>query len=169
MKDRNDRWHGLNFTYYGLLTANALLLACALLIVLLQVHPLLQRTFNNWHFVFSGKIAYTSGMEGTQVVPVQALTSILYVMVSLLSTLLFLKSSYALAFVLTIIVTQGWRTTSETLRADHRGWGKKHRIPDHGNSGDHLLHRPCGHPGQSNLAFFSLPAKKGSQRLPFLA
>ena len=234
VKDMSGRWHGLNFTYYGLLTANALLLACALLIVLFgslkiptgvtlalvfvlllvclpaakwvarlvegkhytftvagaffvgifvappmlhifncmsragsfdgipvlpalaafaivsgfgeglgrvacisfgccygkpleEVHPLLQRTFNRWNFVFSGKmkkIAYASGMEGTRVVPVQALTSILYVTVSLLSTLLFLKSRYVLAFVLTIIVTQGWRTISETLRADHRGWGK---------------------------------------------
>jgi hypothetical protein len=234
MKDMSGRWHGLNFTYYGLLTANALLLACALLIVLFgslkvptgvtltlvlvllmvclpaakwvarivegknytftvagaffvgifiapltlrifnmmlhqanlyevpilpalaaftivsgfgeglgrvacisfgccygkplsQVHPLLQRVFNNWNFVFSGKmkkIAYASGMDGTQVVPVQALTSTLYVAVSLFSTLLFLKRYYVLAFVLTMVVTQGWRIVSEVLRADHRGWGK---------------------------------------------
>src|ERR671914_1681186 len=34
MKDANGRWLGLNFTYYGLLTANALVFAVALLIVL---------------------------------------------------------------------------------------------------------------------------------------
>jgi hypothetical protein len=234
MKDSTGRWHGLNFTYYGLLTANALLLAGALLIVLLgslkvatgvtltlvlillliclpaakwvarlvegkdytftvagaffvgifvtplalrifnimlhqaglyevsvlpalaaftivsgfgeglgrvacisfgccygkplsQVHPLIQMVFNRWNFVFSGKmkkIAYASGMDGTQVVPVQALTSVLYVAVSLFSTLLFLKRHYVLAFVLTMVVTQAWRALSEVLRADHRGWGK---------------------------------------------
>lgn len=234
MKDSSGRWHGLNFTYYGLLTANALFLAAALLIVLLgslnvqtgltlilvsvllliclpaakwvarmvegknytftvagaffvgifvtpltlqffntmlhkaglrevpilpalaaftivsafgeglgrvacisfgccygkpltQLHPLLQKLFNNWNFVFSGKmkkIAYASGMDGTQVVPVQALTSALYVAVSLFSTLLFLKRYYVLAFVLTMTATQGWRTLSEVLRADHRGSSK---------------------------------------------
>src|SRR5262245_59645142 len=35
MKDSSGRWHGLNFTYYGLLTANALVFGVGLLIVLL--------------------------------------------------------------------------------------------------------------------------------------
>jgi hypothetical protein len=35
VKDSSGRWHGLNFTYYGLLTANALVFGVALLIVLL--------------------------------------------------------------------------------------------------------------------------------------
>ena len=34
IKDTSGRWHGLNFTYYGLLTANALVFGVALLIVL---------------------------------------------------------------------------------------------------------------------------------------
>jgi hypothetical protein len=34
VKDADGRWHGLNFTYYGLLTANALVFGVALLIVL---------------------------------------------------------------------------------------------------------------------------------------
>jgi len=34
VKDANGHWHGLNFTYYGLLTANALVFGVALLIVL---------------------------------------------------------------------------------------------------------------------------------------
>ena len=34
LKDANGHWHGLNLTYYGLLTANALSFAVALLIVL---------------------------------------------------------------------------------------------------------------------------------------
>ena len=35
MKDAGGRWHGINFTYYGLLTANALVFGVGLLIVLL--------------------------------------------------------------------------------------------------------------------------------------
>jgi hypothetical protein len=35
MKDSSGRWHGLNFTYYSLLTANALVFGVGLLIVLL--------------------------------------------------------------------------------------------------------------------------------------
>ena len=234
VKDAAGRWHGLNFTYYGLLTANALVFGVAMLIILLgalyvpptvtlmivlsvlmfclpaakwvarlvegkqatftvagaflvgifvapmvlqmfnallprlslepvpviaamaavmiaygfgegigrlacisfgccygkpltQVHPVLQKIFSKWHFVFSGemkKIAYASRMEGQQVVPIQALTSILYVAVGLLCTWLFLKGTYTVAFVLSIAVTQGWRILSETLRADYRGDGK---------------------------------------------
>jgi prolipoprotein diacylglyceryltransferase len=230
-KDASGRWHGLNFTYYGLLTANALVLSAAMLIVLLgavnvptsatlavlvalllislpaarwvarlvegknytftvagaffvgmfaapvtlrifnsilaraemneiplmpalaalmivsaigeglgriacisfgccygkplaHVHPKLRRVFEKWNFVFSGemkKISYASGMEGTQVVPIQAITSILYMSVALLSTLLFLKSHFSSSFFLTVVTTQGWRCLSEVLRADHRG------------------------------------------------
>ena len=231
MKDSSGRWHGINFTYYGLLTANALAFGVALLIILfgalhistvvtvgfigavllvclpaakwvarlvegkhctftiagaffvgifvapavLQLfnsglpsagfaaipvisalaatmiayafgeglgrlacisfgccygvlladsHPLLKRLFDHWHFVFSGKmkkISYASGMEGKQVIPVQAVTAVLYVVTGLLSTLFFLEGNYSLAFVSTMVVTQGWRSISETLRADYRG------------------------------------------------
>jgi hypothetical protein len=36
MKDSSGRWHGLNFIYYGLLTANALLFDVGMLVVLLN-------------------------------------------------------------------------------------------------------------------------------------
>jgi hypothetical protein len=234
LKDSSGRWHGLNFTYYGLLTANALVLSAALLIVLLgavnvptgvilaivmvllliclpaakwvarlvegksytftvagaffvgmlaaplilrifnlllnqsrlseipvipalaalvivsaigeglgriacisfgccygkplaEVHPALRRVFGKWNFVFSGemkKISYASGMGGREVVPIQAITSILYVAVGLLATLLFLKGLFSLAFLLAVVTTQGWRSLSEVLRADYRGQGK---------------------------------------------
>ena len=234
LKDASGRWHGLNFTYYGLLTANALVLSAALLIVLLgavnvptsvtlaivlvllliclpaakwvarlvegknytftvagaffvgmfvtpfvlrvlnamlgraqldavpviptlaalvivsaigeglgrvacisfgccygkplaHVHPTLRRVFGKWNFVFSGqmkKISYASGMEGREVVPIQAVTSILYVAVGLLATLLFLRGVFVFAFILAVVTTQGWRSLSEVLRADHRGSGK---------------------------------------------
>lgn len=234
MKDANGRWLGLNFTYYGLLTANALVFAVALLIILFgalrvpvivtlslifavftpclpaarwiarlvegkqctftiagaffvgmfvapavlalfnfqlaRLHlpplpiipalaaimvayafgeglgrlacisfgccygvalhdapPMLRRIFDRRHFVFSGpmkKISYASDLEGKQVLPIQAMTALLYIVVGLVATLLFLNGSFTIAFVLTMISTQLWRIFSETLRADYRGEGK---------------------------------------------
>jgi hypothetical protein len=233
IKDPSGRWNGLNLTYYGLLTANALVLAVAMFIVLMgaldvptsvtlalilaallvclpaakwvallvegtgytftvagaffvgmfviplllwaynrtvaagtlpavpmipalaalmiayafgeglgrlacisfgccygkplaEIHPVLRKVFDKWNFVFSGKmkkIAYASGMEGKQVVPVQAITSVLFVGLGLISTLLFLRGRYAAAFLLTAVATQAWRFVSEALRADYRGGG----------------------------------------------
>jgi hypothetical protein len=233
MKDSSGHWHGLNFTYYGLLTANALAFGVALLIVLLgalqiativtlalifavllfclpaakwvarlvegktctftvagaffvgivvtppviyafnlvlpgiglapvpimpvlaavmiayafgeglgrlacisfgccygvslsEAHPILQKLLGHRYFVFSGKmkkISYASGMEGIQVIPVQAMTSLVYILAGLMATLLFLKGSFGAAFIVTITLTQVWRSLSETLRADYRGEG----------------------------------------------
>ena len=234
IKDSNGRWLGLNFTYYGLLTANALVFGVALLIILMgalripvavtlsliftvlipclpaarwvarlvegkpctftiagaffvgifiapvmmilfnsqlagsnlrplpiipslaaimiayafgeglgrlacisfgccygvaleQAPLILRRVFDRWHFVFSGslkKIAYDGALEGKQVLPIQAMTALLYILVGLIATLLFLNSYFAAAFVLTMVMTQAWRVYSETLRADYRGAGK---------------------------------------------
>ncbi len=234
MKDASGRWHGLNFTYYGLLTANALVFGVGLLIVLLgslyvpttvtlalilavlllclpaakwvarlvegksftftvagaffvgifitptvvhlfnlalpgiglrplplvpaltavmtaytfgeglgrlacisfgccygvsfsEAHPILQKLLGHRSFVFSGKmkkISYASGMEGMQVIPIQAMTSFVYILAGLAATFLFLKGNFGLAFMVTIVLTQGWRSLSETLRADHRGDGR---------------------------------------------
>lgn len=91
------------------------------------IHPAIRSVFERWHFVFFGKtkkIAYASGMEGEPVVPIQAVTSILYLSTGLLTALLFLRSHYIAAFAVSLIVTQGWRALSETLRADYRGGGK---------------------------------------------
>jgi prolipoprotein diacylglyceryltransferase len=92
-----------------------------------MAHPLLAKLFARWNFVFLGntkKIAYASGLEGTQVIPIQALTAILYVGTGLMAALLFLKSYYLAAFILTMVVTQVWRFLSEALRADYRGQGR---------------------------------------------
>ncbi len=83
--------------------------------------------FDHWYFVFSGKmkkISYASDMEGKQVIPVQAVTAVVYLVTGLLSTLFFLQASYASAFVCTMTVTQAWRFFSEMMRADYRGDGK---------------------------------------------
>ena len=91
------------------------------------VRPGVRRLFERFHFAFEGdtkKIAYESGLQGTKVVPIQALTSTLYTAVGLVSMFLFLESSYGTAYALAMLFSQGWRIYSETLRADHRGGGK---------------------------------------------
>jgi|SRR5271157_1024642 len=91
-----------------------------------QCGPWTQRVFNRYPLVFSGKtkkIAYEGELEGANVVPIQAVTSVLYIAVSLAAVLLYLKSHYCAALILVIVVTQAWRALSETLRADHRGGG----------------------------------------------
>ena len=92
-----------------------------------QCPPIFQRLFNNRGFVFTGptkKICYASGLEGQPVLPIQAITSVVNVGASLAGLYLFLKGYYAAAFLLVIIIGQGWRAYSETLRADFRGSGK---------------------------------------------
>jgi hypothetical protein len=86
----------------------------------------IQRAFNRYAFVFSGetkKIAYEGELDGVNVVPIQAVTSMLYIAVSLAGILLYLKSHYSTALILVVVATQAWRALSETLRADHRGGG----------------------------------------------
>jgi prolipoprotein diacylglyceryltransferase len=93
---------------------------------LADIHPLLRRVFQKWNFVFAGemkKISYASKMNGREVVPIQALTSVLYVITGLVSALLFLWGCFSLSFAVSVIVTQGWRCLSELLRADNRGSG----------------------------------------------
>lgn len=86
--------------------------------------PRVQRLFSHRHFVFHGdtkKIAYADGLEGAPVVPVQALTALVYCGIGLVSTALFLAGRFGAAFLIATLVTQGWRAWSETLRADWRG------------------------------------------------
>lgn len=87
----------------------------------------LQRSFAGRCFIFIGKtrkIAYAGGMEGEKVLPVQALTAILYSGCALVGIYLFLLAHFASAFLLTLSVTQGWRVLSEILRDDYRGSGR---------------------------------------------
>jgi hypothetical protein len=91
-----------------------------------QLPQALQRVFTRWHFVFFGqtkKIAYASGLEGERVLPIQAVTTVLYLCTRLAATLLFLRACYATALICSLTITQGWRVVSESLRADYRGHG----------------------------------------------
>lgn len=86
----------------------------------------MKRLFNGRGFRFYGstkKAAYADNLEGTELLPIQALTSVLYVISGLLGIGLFLAGHHLTAFLLTAGVTQGWRALSENWRADHRGAG----------------------------------------------
>jgi hypothetical protein len=89
--------------------------------------PLINKIFRKHNFIFSGKtkkIAYAHALDGQQVIPIQALTAIIYSLAGLIGCYLFLKGFTTGAFVLTLIVTQLWRAFSEFMRADYRGEGK---------------------------------------------
>jgi len=88
---------------------------------------LIKRLFTGRGFIFFGstkKIAYAGGLEATEVIPVQAITAVLYTGCGLIAAGMFLTSHQAVAFLLATVSTQGWRSFSETLRADYRGDGK---------------------------------------------
>ncbi len=90
-------------------------------------HPLLQRLFARNNFIFHGptkKVAYEGRLGGEQLIPIQAITCVLYTGGALLGATLFLSGSFTEALLLTIVLTQLWRIISETLRADFRGFGK---------------------------------------------
>lgn len=78
-------------------------------------------------FVFFGKtkkIAYAGGLEGAEVIPIQAVTAVLYTLCGIIAIGMYISEHHTAAFLLTSVVTQGWRSFSETLRADFRGEGR---------------------------------------------
>jgi len=90
-------------------------------------HPKVARLAAPIALTFTGKtkkIAYASGLDGVQVLPVQGVTYVLYCAAGLVSTQLFLSARYAAAFLVALGVTQGWRVVSEFFRDDHRGAGR---------------------------------------------
>ncbi|MBO0720522.1 MAG: prolipoprotein diacylglyceryl transferase [Blastocatellia bacterium] len=89
-----------------------------------QLAKPLRRIFESANFVFAGstkKVAYEGNMEGMQVVPVQAMTAVIYTVTALAGTYLYLKSYFVTSLMLVMITTQVWRILSEILRADFRG------------------------------------------------
>lgn len=99
---------------------------CCYGIPLADGHPLVTRLFRRFAFVFTGatkKIAYESGLEGQQILPIQAITSIIFIGTSLTATYQFLRGNYEISFYITILFTQCWRLLSELFRADYRGSG----------------------------------------------
>lgn len=87
----------------------------------------LQKCFRHWHFIFFGKtrkISYADQLDGVEVVPIQAVTAVLYCLTALVSLYLYLKGYFTTAFLLSLSVSQLWRFASEFLRADYRGRGR---------------------------------------------
>ena len=83
-----------------------------------------RRIFAAHAFVFTGetkKVAYESGLERVPLIPIQAMTATFLVASGLLGLLLFLQGTATAAFVITLILSQGWRVISEFFRADYRG------------------------------------------------
>jgi prolipoprotein diacylglyceryltransferase len=89
-----------------------------------SLSPATRRLLGYWAFTFTGKtkkIAYEGGLDGQKVVPVQAFSAVINSAAGLAGAILFLLSQFGAAFLLTVVVTQGWRFLSEFLRADFRG------------------------------------------------
>ena len=68
------------------------------------------------------KAAYASGLEEEPLIPVQALTSIVFASSGLLGLSFLLAQRWRLALIVPVIGTWGWRAVAENLRADHRGY-----------------------------------------------
>ena len=89
-----------------------------------DVSPFFQRLFEKKYFIFSGKtkkIAYAHGYDNQKILPIQAVTAIIFSASGILALCLFLNGNYNGAFFLTVLITQGWRFLSEFYRADYRG------------------------------------------------
>ena len=92
-----------------------------------SLHPVLQRVFSGFNFIYTGKtkkISYHDHMDGVKTVPVQAMTAVLYTASGLAGLWLFIHGQYYLSFFLTLAITQVWRFASEFLRSDFRGYGR---------------------------------------------
>jgi hypothetical protein len=84
-----------------------------------QLSPRVRRLFLSFNFRFTGlmkKAVYEGCLEGVQIAPVQAITSVVFVLTGLVGTALFLDSRFAAAMLVTVTVTQTWRFASERLR-----------------------------------------------------
>ena len=91
-----------------------------------QCNTLLQWLFARLNFIFYGstkKVVYEAQLAGEKLIPIQAITCVLYTVGALIGSYLFLIGLFTAALVFTIVLTQLWRILSETLRADFRGFG----------------------------------------------
>ncbi len=89
-------------------------------------NKLLQWMFARASFIFYGttkKVAYEAHLAGEKLIPIQAITCVLYTLGALIGSYLFLIGLFTAALIFTIALTQLWRILSETLRADFRGFG----------------------------------------------
>lgn len=91
-----------------------------------ECNRMLQWLFGRINFIFYGatkKVAYEAQLAGEKLIPIQAITCVLYTLGALIGSYLFLVGMFTAALIFTIALTQLWRILSETLRADFRGFG----------------------------------------------
>ncbi len=89
-------------------------------------NKILQWLFSRFSFIFYGstkKVVYEGQMAGEKLIPIQAITCVLYTSGALIGSYLFLIGLFTSALIFTIALTQLWRILSETFRADFRGFG----------------------------------------------
>lgn len=86
-----------------------------------------QYLFKRTGLIFHGslkKVSYEANLDGERLVPIQAITCLLYTAGALAGSAMFLEGYYIASLLLTIGLTQLWRIISEFFRADFRGFGK---------------------------------------------
>lgn len=86
--------------------------------------PRVARMFERYHLVFRGNIkkaAYASGLADEPLVPVQAITSIVFALSGLTGLSFFLSGQWRVAAIIPALAAWLWRAVSEMFRADHRG------------------------------------------------
>lgn len=91
---------------------------------LAQTPPALRELFRRYHFVFTGetkKVAYEGALAGEPVLPIQAITAVIFTLAGLVGSWLFLKSYWVASSLVALLTTQAWRVLSEFVRADFRG------------------------------------------------
>ena len=89
-----------------------------------QAPSWLARLFHRHNLVLHGhtkKAAYASGLDEEPLLPVQAVTSIVFALAGFAGLILFLAQQWRWAMIVPVIGTWGWRALAENLRADHRG------------------------------------------------
>jgi len=92
-----------------------------------MLSPFVRKALGPFAMTFYGatkKISYAHGLDGQPVVPVQAMTAVIYTVAGLAGMWFFLTELYLPAFAVTVGTAQGWRFLSEFLRADYRGVGR---------------------------------------------
>jgi hypothetical protein len=97
---------------------------CCYGVPLRQTSPRLSRLFRHFNTVFYGttkKAAYAAALQEEPLIPVQALTSIVFAASGLIGLAFFLTQHWRLALLVPVCGTWGWRAVAESLRADHRG------------------------------------------------
>jgi hypothetical protein len=89
-----------------------------------EASPSIARIFRKHNLVVSGstkKASYASGLAGEPLIPVQAITSVVFAISGIVGVGLFLAHKFRLAALVPVLVSWGWRACSESLRADYRG------------------------------------------------